>query len=193
MQPLDFLRRHCGRFAAPVAPALAAVCFAALLQAAPALSQTQGQPAPGQQPQQQQAETQTFQDWTLACLQQQGQRACRMLQNVANEDGQVMMQVAVFALPDGSPGLLINLPLGVWLPEGVMLRVDGGEQIPVPYARCLPPPDQCRVEIVADLQLIEQMKAGTRVSITFWDPRQQPVNATVSLLGFTAAFNALAG
>ncbi len=188
MQPhRHFLRRLGGSLA------LASLLLATAA-AGPALAQTQPQgqqPAPRSQSQQP-AETQTFQDWTLACFDRQdGSQACRMLQNVANDQGQVVMQAAVIRLPDGNSGLLFNLPLGVWLPEGVTIQVDGGEQISVPYARCLPAPDQCRVELVLDDQRLAQLKAGTRITVTFYGPRQEPVRATVSLLGFTAAFDRL--
>ena len=150
-----------------------------------ALAQSEGQPQP---------ETQTFQDWTLACIQREdGARACRMVQNVGNEQGQVVMQTAIMMLPDGSPGLLFNLPLGVWLADGITIQIDGGEEITVPYARCLQPPEQCRVELILDQTRVDQLRAGTQISVTFYDPQQRPIRATVSLLGFTAAFNGLTG
>lgn len=168
-------RRRFGRLFA-----LAPLLFAWLAMSS---AQAQDQPQP---------ETETFQDWTLACIQlDDGSRSCRMLQNVGNEEGQVVMQAAVILLPDGNPGLLLNLPLGVWIADGVSIQIDGGEQLVVPYARCLPAPDQCRVELILDETRLGQLRAGTQVNVTFYDPRQQPIRARISLLGFTAAFNGL--
>ena len=179
MQRHRFMRQ---RFGKRLALASILVAFAA---SGSAMAQSDGQPQP---------ETQTFQDWTLACIQRDdGVRACRMVQNVGNEQGQVVMQTAVMMLPNGSPGLLFNLPLGVWLADGITIQIDGGQEIAVPYARCLQPPEQCRVELILDQTRVDQLRAGTRINVTFYDPQQRPIRATVSLLGFTAAFNGLSG
>ena len=171
-----------GRFAALAALALAALC---LEPARPALAQQQGQ---GQQPQ---AETQQFQNWTVVCFDVQGQKRCRMLQNIGNNDGSTIMQASVILLPNDQAGLIFRVPLGTWLPEGFRFRVDSGQEIQVPYVRCLPPPDNCVVEIGLNDQVLNQLKAGTSINVRFFDPQRRAVEANVSLLGFTAAFAAL--
>ena len=153
MQRHRFMRQ---RFGKRLALASILVAFAA---SGSAMAQSDGQPQP---------ETQTFQDWTLACIQRDdGARACRMVQNVGNEQGQVVMQTAVMMLPNGSPGLLFNLPLGVWLADGITIQIDGGQEIAVPYARCLQPPEQCRVELILDQTRVDLRPA------TAADPRHR--------------------
>ncbi len=163
--------------------ALAALALAALLlSAAPPVQAQEAQPQP---------ETQRFQDWTVACFDVQGQRRCRMVQNVGNGEGATVMQVSIILLPDGRAGLIFRVPLGTWLPENFRFSIDGGQDVQVPFVRCLPPPDNCVVEIGLNDQTLSQMRAGTRINARFYDPQRRPVDANVSLLGFTAAFNAL--
>jgi invasion protein IalB len=164
--------------------ALAALVIAALcLGPAPLLAQ--------QQQQQPKPETQQFQDWTVVCFDVQGQKRCRMLQNVGNGEGSTIMQASVILLQNDQAGLIFRVPLGTWLPEGFRFRVDSGEEIQVPFVRCLPPPDNCVVEVGLNQQVLDQLKAGTQVNVRFFDPQRRQVEASVSLLGFTAAFAAL--
>ncbi|MGH6904027.1 MAG: invasion associated locus B family protein, partial [Geminicoccaceae bacterium] len=69
-----------------------------------------------------------FQDWVLRCgRSQQGPEVCEMQQLRTDSEGRTVMAVAVGTAPGRSEvGLLIMLPLGILLPAGVTLQVDGG-------------------------------------------------------------------
>jgi invasion protein IalB len=162
---------------------------AALAQAAegaPDAPATEGAPAKGPR------DGQEFQDWTLHCRAPEGPtpEVCEMHQRVVNQEGERVMLAVVGRLPNiDTPGLLFILPLGISLPPGAFLRIDQGEEEPVPVERC--ERQGCRIELLLDDELLARLKAGTRATVAFhvYDGQgQRPrVDVPVSLLGFSAA------
>jgi invasion protein IalB len=134
------------------------------------------------------------QDWVLRCGRpnQQGPEVCEMQQQTTDKEGRTVMAVAVGQVPGTSDlGLLIVLPLGILLPAGVMLQIDGGAQIPLQVDRC--ERQGCRIEQLLQPDLVSQLKAGTKATVFFeaFDPQgeRQRLGVPISLLGFTAALN----
>jgi invasion protein IalB len=132
------------------------------------------------------------QDWTLRCELPQGQppEFCEMRQRVVNQEGERVLLAVVGPLPQiDKPGLLLVLPLGIALPPGTFLKIDGGPEQPVPVERC--EPQGCRIELVLDPELLARLKAGTRALVGFhvYDGQggRPRVDVPVSLLGFSAA------
>lgn len=136
-----------------------------------------------------------YEDWTLRCGQanEQAPEACEMFQQHVNpETEKVVLHAAIGKLPNNdAPGMLLVLPLGISLPPGVFIKVDEGEAQAVPVERCTP--DGCRVELLLDTPFLNQLKAGTTMTVVFhvYDQQGQRerVGVPVSLLGFTAALN----
>ena len=88
------------------------------------------------------------------------------------------------------PYLSIQMPLGVDLRRGAVLRVDKGKEIPVQYLRCTK--SGCDASLKLDSQFIKALKAGNALSVGFlaWGGNKTTaVNA--SLKGFTKAFKTL--
>jgi invasion protein IalB len=184
--------------------ARAALAAAALVAASagPALAQaTQGEPAAPAAPATEGAppgtvkgprDGQQVQDWTLRCELPQGQppEFCEMRQRVVNQEGERVLLAVVGPLPQiDKPGLLLVLPLGIALPPGTFLKIDGGPEQPVPVERC--EPQGCRIELVLDPELLARLKAGTRALVGFHvydgEGGRPRVDVPVSLLGFSAA------
>ncbi len=174
-------------FWAPAAIALAALLTAPLL-AAPASAQQVAPQAPADET------VQNFQAWELRCgTPPNAQRkVCQMEQDVFRE-GSTEQQIAKIAVgfPPSSenPGMLILSPLATWLPPGIGFQLDSGQEQRVPVQRCSP--QGCVTEILIEAPLLKAMKAGTQINLTIHDRSRQPVKGTVSLLGFTAAFDAM--
>ncbi|HEX5795845.1 MAG TPA: invasion associated locus B family protein [Geminicoccaceae bacterium] len=181
---------------------LAAAALAAAsagLGAGPALAQaSQGEPAPpaaeGVPPGTVKGprDGQQLQDWTLRCELPQGEppEFCEMRQRVVNQEGERVLLAVVGPLPQiDRAGLLFVLPLGIALPPGAFLKIDGGPEQPVPVERC--EPQGCRIELVLEPELLARLKAGTRALVGFhvYDGRggRPRVDVPVSLLGFSAA------
>jgi invasion protein IalB len=162
-------------------------------QQTPALQQEQGpqgQAAPGGGA----ITERQFTDWTVRCGRQseQGPQVCGMQQQTTDKDGRTVMAVAVGTVPgDSKLGLLIVLPLGVLLPAGVTLQVDGGAEVPLQVDWC--ERQGCRIEMLLEPDLLNQLKGGREAKVFFEaiDPEGQRrrLGYPISLLGFVAALN----
>src|SRR5919106_2941691 len=138
-----------------------------------------------------------FQDWLLRCgRSQQGPEVCELQQQQTDSEGRTVMAVAVGTVPGSSDlGLLIILPLGILLPPGVSLAIDGGAEVPLRVERC--ERQGCRIEMLLEPALLNRLKAGREAKGFFeaYDPEGEltRLGVPISLLGFTAALNELTG
>jgi len=88
------------------------------------------------------------------------------------------------------PYLSIQMPLGVDLRRGAVLRVDKGKEIPVQYLRCTN--SGCDASLKLDSEILKALKAGNGLLVGFiaWGGNKTTaVNA--SLKGFAKAFETL--
>jgi invasion protein IalB len=173
----------------------------ALGQASPAPSQaptgqapesTTPKPAPGTAaPAPQGRDGQEFQDWTLHCKAVTGRpEFCEMHQPVENQKGNRVLLAVVGRVADtDTPGMLIMLPLGIALPPGTFFKIDNGERQKVDVKLC--EKQGCRIELLLKPDLLAQLKAGTKATVSFYVYDQQgkepQIDVPVSLLGFSAA------
>jgi invasion protein IalB len=155
------------------------------------LGRTTTAPPPASEPG---LEVRQFQDWAVRCgrVAEGAAEACEMVQQRLDEQGQTVLAVAVGKVPNSeNPGMLIILPLGIWLPPGVVLRVDGGEEISARVERC--ERRGCQVELLLEPNALAVLKSGREANVLFqiYDENGQPkvVGVPFSLLGFTAALN----
>jgi len=138
-------------------------------------------------------DAQTFKDWRVRCEKPEGadEERCFLFQNVMLKKGkQQLLNIAVGYLQNMEhPVAVLTLPLGISLPPGVEFKVDGGEPMPLQVEHCL---DRgCRVLLGLDDKLLAILKAGSQAQVTFYDGARRPIGVPVSLMGFTAGFNAL--
>jgi invasion protein IalB len=139
-------------------------------------------------------EVREFQDWAVRCGRpaEGAAESCEMLQQRQDEKGQTVLAIAVGKVPNNAnPGMLIILPLGIWLPPGVVLKVDGGEEVPARVERC--ERRGCQVELLLEPNVLAILKSGREANVLFqiYDENGQPkvVGVPFSLLGFTAALD----
>jgi invasion protein IalB len=146
-----------------------------------AATQTPTQPAPGQaQPQQP--------TWAMNCANTATGLDCRAVQTLfIRNTGQRLLSVVVHVPPDTKkPVLLLQLPLGVYLPAGAGFQIGKGEGKNVPFKSC----DQfgCLAEYpISDAEIAAIGKGGD-LTITMQNLRKEPVTVTVPALGFAAAY-----
>ena len=150
----------------------------------------QGEPAPAEGT----ITEEQFKDWTVRCGRrtEQGPQVCEMQQQQIDDEDRVIMAVAVGQVPGRSDlGLLVMLPLGILLPAGVTLQIDGGAEVPLEVDRC--ERQGCRIEMLLEPDLLNRLKAGSQATVFFEavDPQgeRQRLGVPISLLGFTAALN----
>lgn len=135
----------------------------------------------------------TFDNWTVGCeaVENEERTQCFIFQNlVLREGGQRVLHVAVGYLPDqDDPIALFTLPLGISLPPGASLQVDGGDPVRFPIERC--EPEGCRAGLRLEEEVLDAFKKGTEVKVTFHDATRRPVSVPLSLKGFMAGLRAL--
>ena len=138
---------------------------------------------------------QKFKDWSARCEVPAGgqHESCFIFQRLVTKKDEkfvpVLHVLVGYITPDGEPGLFATVPLGVSLPSGIQLAVDGGEPVSFGYSHCNN--QGCLAALALSKALIAKMKAGRQAVFTFHTGSHKPVSITVSLQGFTAGFNSL--
>ncbi len=136
---------------------------------------------------------QQFKDWVASCPKVEGsdEVRCFIFQNLSiRESNQPVLSIRVgIVRGTEQPAALLTVPLGVFLPVGMEVRVDAGEPTRVAYQVCNQ--GGCIAALPLDEARIKAFKSGQKANVKFEDGRRQPVTVPVSLSGFTAGFEAL--
>jgi invasion protein IalB len=132
-------------------------------------------------------------DWQMSCDTPPGAsfEQCAIIQNVTAEDQpNVGLSVIVLKTADRQARLLrVLAPLGVLLPNGLGLNIDGTDMGRVAFVRCLP--NGCVAEVVMDDALVKQLSEGkTAIFVVFKTP-EEGIGIPVSLKGFGDGFKQL--
>lgn len=148
------------------------------------------EPQPGQQ-----YIKEVFNDWVLRCLKtESGDDPCQMYQLLSNADSVAVAEIAIVPLAAGGPaaaGATIVVPLETFLPEQLTMRVDGGTARRFAYTFCNQGGCVARIGLTAeDLALFRRGNSATLRMVPA-GAQDQEVIVTMSLSGFTAAFEAV--
>lgn len=154
-----------------------------------------------------------FGDWGFICnkpdSQQAGQEeaqkdsreSCNLFQTAllnAQQDGekaegaqqQRVLLTRVGYLQDiEHPVLLITAPLGILLPMGINVEVEGHDPIRIPLQRC--DAGGCLGYVAMEEPFVEAMKKGSEAKVTFYDAQRRGVTIPLSLKGFTKGMQEL--
>jgi invasion protein IalB len=155
-----------------------------------ATAPTPQEPQPGQQ-----YLKEVFSDWALRCLKvETGIDPCQMYQLLNDAEGNSVAEIAIVALDNGGQadaGATIVVPLETLLTEQVTLRVDGGQARRFPFNFCNVGGCVTRIGLTdQDLGLFRRGANATLTMVPAAAP-DQTVTVTMSLSGFTAAYNAV--
>lgn len=163
-----------------------------------AAGQTAGQPAAA--PQQTAEIIGKHGDWTLTCekkavAQPDGttKKPCAMLQSTQHaERKQVALTlVLIKGVKDGKPNTMMRViaPIGVFLPTGVALEIDGDAVGRVPFTRCLP--QACIAFAEASPPTLAKMRKGGKANFIIYEAPGLGMTLEFSLKGFTAGLKNL--
>lgn len=113
---------------------------------------------------------------------------CVMEQRVVmSNTGQLLAAVTVRMPADSqTPVLMVRTPFGLHLPAGLKLAVDDNPVAALPLQTC--DGSGCYAGDVVSAELLEALKRGTTLSVTFQDTTQRDIAVPVSLNGFSAAY-----
>ncbi len=138
-------------------------------------------------------------DWALTCgpNPQPGEgetaQACAMIQTASSKD-QEGVRLTLMLVPgqkDGKPNTMMRVmaPIGVFLPTGVALEIDGAAVGRVPFTRCLP--QTCMAFAEASPPTLEKMKKGAKANFIIYEAPGAGLTLEISLKGFTAGLREL--
>lgn len=132
-------------------------------------------------------------DWQMSCDTPPGAsfEQCAIIQNVTAEDQpNVGLSVIVLKTADQQARLLrVLAPLGVLLPNGLGLNIDGTDMGRVAFVRCLP--NGCVAEVVMDDALLQQLSTGKNAIFVVFKTPEEGIGIPVSLNGFADGFKQL--
>ena len=134
--------------------------------------------------------------WEIRCA-TQNPEACLMTQTGNNPEGQPVLQALVRKTPGltGPQGQAVPAvfeviaPIGVFLPAGVAIKIDGREIGRGAYRVCNP--QACLVAEPVQQDFIDQLKKGSNAVMSITGANGETADIPISLSGFTKAYNGL--
>lgn len=137
----------------------------------------------------------THGDWEVRCVRAtDGSDPCQMYQLLKGAEGNAVAEIAIFPLPAGGEavaGANFIAPLGTLLTEALRLGLDGANAKVYPFTWCDNGGCVARVGLTGDE--VAGFKKGNALTATIVPvgAATEKVELSISLKGFTAAFDAL--
>ncbi|MDI7861432.1 invasion associated locus B family protein [Rhizobiaceae bacterium n13] len=177
-------------------PSLARSVLIAVAIASSAFASGAGAQQNAQQPQQNAAPGTVKSNhgaWSIICDKPAGAQTeqCALMQNVIAEDRpEVGLSVVVIKTADRKSKILrVLAPLGVLLPNGLGLNIDGKDIGRAYFVRCFS--DGCYAEVVLEDELLKALRAGAMATFIVFQSPEEGIGIPVELNGFAAGYDAL--
>lgn len=132
--------------------------------------------------------------WTKICGVEQTTKKniCFTKAEVKTPDGQPVAGISIQKIPDQDKYRVQTvLPIGVVLPPGVVLVVDGSNKplAKLVYVICAPQPAICSAEAVGDNAFIDGLKKGKKLQMVAVNPQGKEFRLDVALASFGKVFD----
>jgi len=132
-------------------------------------------------------------NWVTQCgaKTRAGALDCSVQQTIIKTDtGQLVAQVSVRVPADTrSPVMMIQLPLGLFLPAGVELQIDQNKTIELPLQTCDASGCFAGTPLTADM--LGQFQKGKSLRIGFKNLTQSKIDLSMPLPGFATAYEGI--
>lgn len=136
----------------------------------------------------------TFGAWQLYCRTPPGAREekCAIVQMVTDEQRpNVGLNVQLFkSIGDDVNMMRVVAPLGIFLPRGLGMKIDGEDVGNVPYIKC-GMTSGCIAEFELQDEVVTKLKSGQSALLIIFPTVEEGIGIPVSLEGFTSAFETL--
>ncbi|QND49765.1 invasion associated locus B family protein [Rhizobium lusitanum] len=131
--------------------------------------------------------------WSVVCDKPAGAATeqCALMQNVIAEDRpEVGLSVVVLKTADRKSKILrVLAPLGVLLPNGLGLNIDGKDIGRAYFVRCFT--DGCYAEVVLEDELLKTLRSGATATFIVFQSPEEGIGIPVDLKGFADGYDAL--
>ena len=135
----------------------------------------------------------TYGDWQMRCENVQGTvgEQCALVQSVIAKDraNTGLMVIAGKFGAEKVQMLRVITPLGVLLPAGLGLHIDGENIGATDFVHCVP--NGCIAEAKLDDALVKKLKSGKTANFQIFLTREDGIGIPVSLNGFATGFDLL--
>ncbi|WP_136660074.1 invasion associated locus B family protein [Nitratireductor sp. XY-223] len=131
-------------------------------------------------------------NWSVVCVSagREDALACTMEQQIiVRETGQRLARLTIKttkAAEDGFASLLLQVPLGLSIVDGLSMQVDQAAPVAIPIQTC--DANGCYGGHIVDQALLTALRAGSQLVLSFFDLQKQKIDANFTLAGFTAAY-----
>ena len=129
--------------------------------------------------------------WTSRCSSGSRKSAllCEIEQSLfITKTGQLVASVNIKIPPDTRlPVMMIQLPVGLFLPGGVNLQIDEGKSQALVIQTC--DLKGCYAATTVSPELLGALKSGKRLSVTFQNLNKENVNLAFVLSGFAESYD----
>jgi invasion protein IalB len=131
--------------------------------------------------------------WSTVCDKPAGanEEQCALMQNVIADDRpEVGLSVVILKTADRKAKILrVLAPLGVLLPNGLGLNIDGKDIGRAYFVRCFT--DGCYAEVVLEDNLLKAFRAGKTATFIVFQSPEEGIGIPVDLAGFGDGYDAL--
>ena len=135
----------------------------------------------------------TYGAWQVSCRTPPGakEEKCALVQSVTAEDRpNVGLTVVVYkAIGEDKKLLRVVVPLGVLLPTGLGLKIDGQDVGNAPFLKCSK--KGCIAEVVLQEEVIKKLTSGGTAMFIIFDTPEAGIGIPISLQGFGDALSNL--
>lgn len=125
-------------------------------------------------------------DWQYVCKPPPAgakNEVCALVQSVTAEDRKnVGLTIYFQKFSNGTKVLRVFAPVGVLLPPGIGLKVDGADIGHAPFLRCHT--FACYAQVTVDDKLVEQFKTGKTAIFIIFQTEEAGIGIPISLAGF---------
>lgn len=132
-------------------------------------------------------------DWQIVCKPPPpgaSSEVCAVVQSVTAEDrNNVGLTVYFQRFTDGTQVLRVFAPLGVLLPPGLGLKIDGEDVGNAPFLRCHS--FACYAQVTVDQNLVGKLSSGQQAIFIIFQTEEAGIGIPISLSGFNDALKNL--
>ncbi|MEM7747051.1 MAG: invasion associated locus B family protein [Pseudomonadota bacterium] len=134
-----------------------------------------------------------FGHWQLVCRAPppgSKKQVCALVQSVTAEDrNNVGLTVYFQKFSNGTRVLRVFAPLGVLLPAGLGLKIDGKDVGHAPFLRCHT--FACYAQVVVEEKLVKQFSTGKKAHFIIFQSQEEGIAIPISLDGFQKGLSSL--
>ncbi|AMC13306.1 hypothetical protein RL73_01275 [Liberibacter crescens] len=131
--------------------------------------------------------------WSILCEKPAGasREQCALMQNVIAEDKpDIGLSIIVLNTVDHKSRILrVLAPLGILLPNGLGLSIDGKDIGKTYFVRCSS--DGCYAEVILEDELMNALKNGTTATFILFQTPEEGIGIPVDLKGFSNGYEVL--